>query len=87
MQKARGLLWRSGLAESAAGNGFSYGHSATGSREAIQPLFLLAQIGATPRALAALERARQTPAKFLGAIVVAIGEHRTLTISPRTNSA
>jgi hypothetical protein len=65
IRKARGLLWRSHITGIAAGKGLSDGQSSNDSRDAIQPLVPLGQIVATPGALAALERANQTPAEFL----------------------
>jgi hypothetical protein len=59
IRKARGLLWRSGVTDTAAS------HSSSDASKAVQPLFPLGQIVATPGALAALGRANQPPTEFL----------------------
>ena len=64
IRKARGLLWRSGVTETAAPS-ISDGQSSSESRDGIQARFPLGQIGATPGALLALERANQTATEFL----------------------
>jgi len=65
IRKARGLLWHSGITDTAAGAGIPDDQPSSDSRDAIQTLFPLGQTVATPGALAALERANQTPAEFL----------------------
>ena len=65
IRKTRGLLWRSRTTEATASKGLSDTQSPTRARDTIQPLFPLGQIVATPGALAALDRANQTPTEFL----------------------
>lgn len=65
IRKVRGLLWRSGITETAAKSSPRDGQLRTVTRDAIRPLFPAGQIVATPGALAALERANQKPAEFL----------------------
>jgi hypothetical protein len=65
IRKARGLLWRSGIAEAGADNAVSDKQPSTPCRDVARPLFTTGPIVATPGALSALERANQSPAEFL----------------------
>ena len=65
IRKERGLLWRSGITDAAAAIRLSDPQPSSDARNAVQALFPLGQIVATPGALAALEQANQTPTEFL----------------------
>jgi hypothetical protein len=65
IRKTRGLLWRSDVTDTAAATGLSDGQPRSDASEAVQPLFPLGKVVATPGALAALEPANQTPSEFL----------------------
>jgi len=65
IRKARGLLWRSDITENTLDGAPSHRLSPAVAPSALQPLFPLGQIVATPGALAALGRANQPPTEFL----------------------